>query len=47
MTSTDLVLDDLKDKRGYWTMKEEALDCNMLRTCFGRGYGPVVRQTSE
>jgi hypothetical protein len=37
------LLDDLKKKRGYSKLKEEALD----RTRFGRGYGPVVRQTTE
>jgi len=28
-------------------LKEEALDLTLWRTGFGRGYGPVVRQTSE
>jgi hypothetical protein len=28
-------------------LKEEALDCTLWRTRFGRGYGPVVRQTTE
>jgi hypothetical protein len=28
-------------------LKEEALDRNLWRTHFGRGYGPVVRQTTE
>jgi hypothetical protein len=28
-------------------LKEEALDCTLWRTCFGRDYGPVVRQTTE
>jgi hypothetical protein len=41
------LLDDLKEKRGYWKMKEEALDRTLWRTRFGRGYGPVVRQTTE
>jgi hypothetical protein len=41
------LLDDLKEKRRYWKLKEEALDCILWRTCFGRGYGPVVRQTTE
>jgi hypothetical protein len=41
------LLDDLKEKRGYWKLKEEALDRTVWRTCFGRGYGPVVRQTAE
>jgi hypothetical protein len=37
------LLYDLKEKRRYWKLKEEALD----GTRFGRGYGPVVRQTTE
>jgi hypothetical protein len=41
------LLDDLKEKRRYWKLKEEALDCTVLRSRFGRGYGPVVRQTTE
>jgi hypothetical protein len=28
-------------------LKEEALDHTLWRTRFGRGYGPVVRQTAE
>jgi hypothetical protein len=38
---------DLKEKRRYWKLKEEALDRTLWRTSFGRGYGPVVRQTTE
>jgi hypothetical protein len=41
------LLDDLKEKKGYWKLKEEALDHTLWRTRFGRGYGPVVRQTTE
>jgi hypothetical protein len=41
------LLDDLKEKKRYWKMKEEALDRTLWRTRFGRGYGPVVRQTAE
>jgi hypothetical protein len=41
------LLDDLKEKRGYWKLKEEALDRTVWRTRFERGYGPVVRQTAE
>jgi len=33
------LLDDLKEKRGYWRFKEEALDRTLWRTGFGRGYG--------
>jgi hypothetical protein len=41
------VLDDLKEKRGQWEFKEEALYRTVWRVRFGRGYGPVVRQTRE
>jgi hypothetical protein len=41
------LLDDLKEKRRHWKLKEEALDRTLWRTRFGRGYGPVVRQTTE
>jgi hypothetical protein len=41
------LLDDLQEKRGYWKLKEEALDRTLWRTHFGTGYGPVVRQTTE
>jgi hypothetical protein len=41
------LLDDLKGTRGYWKLEEEALDRTLWRTRFGRGYGPVVRQTAE
>jgi len=36
------LLDDLKDRRWYCQLKEEALDCTMWRNRFGRGFGPVV-----
>ena len=36
------LLDDLKERRGYCQLKEEALDRNMWRNRFGRGYGPVA-----
>jgi len=41
------LLDDLKDRRGYSHLKEEALDRTMWRHRFGRGVGPVVRQITE
>ena len=41
------LLDDLKDRRGYYHLKEEALDRIMWRNRFGRGVGPVVRQITE
>jgi hypothetical protein len=36
-------LNDLKEKRWYWKLKEEALDHTLWSIRFGRGYGPVVR----
>jgi hypothetical protein len=39
--------DDLMETTGYWKLKEEALDLNLWRTRFGRGFGPVVRQLNE
>ena len=41
------LLDDLKETRGYWKLKAEALDGTVWRTGLGRGCGPVVRQTKE
>ena len=41
------LLDDLKDRRGYSHLKEEALDRTMWRNRFGRFAGPVVRQITE
>jgi hypothetical protein len=41
------LLDDLKEKRGYSLLKEEALDRTKWRARCGRGFGPAVRQTSE
>ena len=41
------LLDDLNETRGYWKLKEEALNRNMWRIRFGRGCAPVVRQTTE
>ena len=41
------LLDDLKEMRGYWKLKEEALDRTVWRTGCGIGRGPVVRQTRE
>jgi hypothetical protein len=40
------LLDDLEEKGGSWTLKEEALDRTVWRTRFGSGYGPVVRETA-
>jgi hypothetical protein len=41
------LLDDLKERRGCSHLKEEALDRTMWRARFGRGFGPVVRQTTK
>ena len=41
------LLDDLKDRRGYCHLKEEALDRTMWRAGFRKGFGPVVRQTAK
>jgi hypothetical protein len=41
------VLGDLKERRGYCHLKEEALDRTVWTACFGRGFGPVVRQTAK
>ena len=41
------LLDDLKDRRGYYHLKEEALDRTVWRNCFGGGFEPVVRQNIE
>jgi hypothetical protein len=41
------LLDDLKERREYCNLKEEALDRTMWRAGFGRGFGPVVRQTTK
>jgi hypothetical protein len=42
----DLV-DDLKERRGYFHLKEAALDRTMWRARFGRDYGHVMRQTAK
>jgi hypothetical protein len=41
------LLDDLKESRGHSYLKEEALDPTIWRARFGRGFGPVVRQTTK
>jgi hypothetical protein len=41
------LLDDLKERRGYSHLKEEALDRTMWRARLGRGFGPVIRQTTK
>jgi hypothetical protein len=41
------LLDDLKESRGRSHLKEESLDRTMWRARFGRGLGPVVRQSAK
>jgi hypothetical protein len=41
------LLDDLKARRGYCHLKEEALDRTMWWNRFGGGFEPVVRQNTE
>jgi hypothetical protein len=41
------LLDDLKENRGYWKLKEDAPDRTVWRTRFGRSYGLFARQTRE
>jgi hypothetical protein len=41
------LLGDLKDRRGYSNLKEEALDRTMWRNRFRGGFGPVVIQNTE
>jgi hypothetical protein len=40
------LLDDLKEKRSYWNLKEEALERTLRVARFGRGCEPVLRQTT-
>jgi hypothetical protein len=39
------LLHDFKEMTGYWKLKEVELDRKPWRTCFGRGYRPVVQLT--
>jgi hypothetical protein len=39
------LLDELKERRGYSHLKEEALDRSMCGADFGRDFGTVVIQT--
>ena len=46
--SLDRILnDDLKDRRGYSHLKEEALDRTVWRNRFRGDFGPVVRILNE
>jgi hypothetical protein len=41
------LLDDLKEKRGYHKLKEEALDGTLWRNRFRKVYGADVRQIAK
>jgi hypothetical protein len=41
------LLDDLKERRGYSILKEEALDRPVRRAGFGSRFRRVVRQTAK
>jgi len=41
------LLDDRKEQRGYWKLREEALDRTLWRIRFGIGCGTTVIQTRE
>jgi hypothetical protein len=41
------LLDDLKERRRYSYLTEEALDRTVWRALFGTSFGPVVRQTTK
>jgi len=41
------LLYDLKERRGYCHLKEEALDRTVWRAGFGRGFGTALRQTTK
>jgi hypothetical protein len=41
------LLDDLKERRGYSHLNEEAIDRTMWRARCGRVFGPVARQTAK
>jgi hypothetical protein len=38
---------DLKKRRGYWKLEEEALDRRLWTTSFGKDNGPLIRQTMK
>jgi len=40
-------LGDFKEKKECWKLKMEVLDGIGWRICFGRGYGPVIIQTTK
>jgi hypothetical protein len=40
------LLDDLMERTGYSHLKKEALNRTVWKARFGRGFGPVVKQTT-
>ena len=46
LSSDRILKDDLKDRRGYSHLKEEALDRTVWRNRFRGGFGPVVRENT-
>jgi hypothetical protein len=40
-------MDELKEHKRYWNLKEEALARILCKTRFRRGYGLVARQTKQ
>ena len=48
---SSVISNDLKrranERGGYSHLKEEALDRTVWKARFGRGFGPVVRQTTK
>jgi len=41
------LLDGLKEKGGYWKMKEEPVDRTLSKICLERSFGSAVRQNTE
>jgi hypothetical protein len=41
------LLNNVKETRGYWKLKEEALDCTLWKTTLEKAIVMVVRQTME
>ena len=41
------LLDDLKEGKGYFNLREDVLNRSMWRNRFGGAIGPVIRQTAE
>jgi hypothetical protein len=45
--SSKQIIHDFKEKRSSWKLKEEETDRIVWGTFCGRGYGPVLRETTE